>query len=202
MKGMLDTARLIVNAPAHYVVRLARNADEIRAAQVLRFEVFNLELNEGLSQSYATGFDEDPFDAVCDHLLVEHLPSQQIIGTYRVQTGASAARNLGYYCAQEFEFSVYEPLRGEMIELGRACVHRQHQNLGRARPAVEGHRRLCPEKWRALPVRVQFHHIPGRNRRRLRIHQPFPASSGRAIATHRRHCRRTNARSASWRPSR
>jgi putative hemolysin len=129
MKGTLDTVRLIVNAPAHYEVRLARNADEIRAAQVLRYEVFNLELNEGLPQSYATGFDEDPFDAICDHLVVEHRPSQQIIGTYRVQTGANAARNLGYYCAQEFEFSVYEPLRAEMIELGRACVHRQHRNL-------------------------------------------------------------------------
>jgi putative hemolysin len=129
MKGTLDTARLILNAPAHYDVRMARNADEIRAAQVLRFEVFNLELNEGLPQSYATGFDEDPFDAVCEHLLVEHLPTQQIVGTYRVQTGISAAKNLGYYCAQEFEFSVYEPLRGEMVELGRACVHQQHRNL-------------------------------------------------------------------------
>ncbi len=48
------------------------DADEIRAAQVLRFQVFNLELNEGLAQSYATGLDADPFDAVCDHLLVEH----------------------------------------------------------------------------------------------------------------------------------
>jgi putative hemolysin len=129
MKTLLETARLIVNAPAHYALRLARNADEVRAAQVLRFEVFNLELNEGLSQSYAKGFDEDPFDAVCDHLLVEYLPSQQIVGTYRLQTGANAARQLGYYCAQEFEFSPLEPLRGTMVELGRACVHKQHRNL-------------------------------------------------------------------------
>jgi hypothetical protein len=28
---------------------------EVRAAQALRFEVFNLELNEGLSESFATG---------------------------------------------------------------------------------------------------------------------------------------------------
>ena len=75
MNGMLETARLIVNAPAHYTLRLAQSAEEIRAAQVLRFEVFNLELKEGLAQSYANGFDEDPFDAVCDHLLVEYLPT-------------------------------------------------------------------------------------------------------------------------------
>jgi len=129
VNSTLESVRLIVNAPAHYAARLARNAGEIRDAQTLRFEVFNLELNEGLAQSYANGFDEDPFDAVCDHLIVEHLPSQQIVGTYRLQTGAKAAQNLGYYCAQEFEFEVFEPLRAEMVELGRACVHRQHRNL-------------------------------------------------------------------------
>ncbi|MEY4916089.1 MAG: hypothetical protein RL616_2 [Verrucomicrobiota bacterium] len=125
----IESARLIVSAPAHYAARLARDAKEVRAAQTLRFEVFNLELNEGLAQSYASGFDEDPFDAVCDHLIVEHLPSQQIVGTYRLQTGSDAAKNLGYYCAQEFAFEVFEPLRAEMVELGRACVHRQHRNL-------------------------------------------------------------------------
>ncbi len=95
----------------------------------MRFEVFNLELNEGLEESYATGLDEDPFDAVCDHLVVEHVPSQKIVGTYRLQTGANAAKNLGYYSAQEFDFEIYEPLREKIVELGRACVHRRHRNL-------------------------------------------------------------------------
>jgi len=95
----------------------------------LRFQVFNLELNEGLAHSYTTGLDADPFDAVCDHLLVEHTPSQQIVGTYRLQMGTSAAKNLGYYCEQEFQFGIYEPLRNQIVELGRACVHRQHRNL-------------------------------------------------------------------------
>jgi len=125
----LDTVRLVVASPAHYSTRLARNRDEIRAAQALRFQVFNLELNEGLAQSWSLGRDEDPFDAVCDHLVVEHLPSNEIVGTYRVQTGGKAASASGYYCAQEFDFEVFEPLRDEMIELGRACVHRQHRNL-------------------------------------------------------------------------
>jgi putative hemolysin len=126
---MLESIRLIINAPAHYAARLARDAAEVRAAQVLRFQVFNLELHEGLAQSYASGVDEDPFDAVCDHLIVEHLPSREIVGTYRLQTGANAAAKLGYYSAQEFEFHVFEPWRPEIIELGRACVHIQHRNL-------------------------------------------------------------------------
>src|SRR5438445_595277 len=104
MKTTLDSIRLIVASPANYATRLARDLDEVRAAQILRFEVFNLELNEGLAESFATGRDEDPFDAVCDHLVVEHLPTGQIVGTYRLQIGASAAASLGYYSAREFDF--------------------------------------------------------------------------------------------------
>lgn len=126
---MPKSVRLIVSAPTHYAARLACNAAETRAVQALRFEVFNLELNEGLAQSFASGLDEDPFDAVCDHLVVEHLPSRQIVGTYRLQTGVNAAANLGYYSAQEFDFQPYETSQREMIELGRACVHIQHRNL-------------------------------------------------------------------------
>ena len=129
MNSTKESVRLVVGASEQYAVRLARNTAEIQAAQALRFHVFNLELNEGLAQSYATGLDADPFDQVCDHLLVEHTATQQIVGTYRLQTGASAAKNLGYYSAQEFDFSPFEPMRNEIIELGRACVHRQHRNL-------------------------------------------------------------------------
>jgi putative hemolysin len=124
-----ESVRLLVSAPEQYAAWLARHPVEIAAAQQLRFQVFNLELNEGLAQSYATGLDADPFDAVCDHLIVEHLATQQVVGTYRLQTGRSAAQNVGYYSAQEFEFAPFEPMRNEIIELGRACVHRQHRNL-------------------------------------------------------------------------
>jgi len=129
MNTTLDTIRLLVSSPAHYATRLTRNADEIRAAQMLRFRVFNLELNEGLQASHLTGRDEDPFDAVCDHLIVEHLPTKEIVGTYRLQTGTTAAAKLGYYCEQEFAFAGFEPIRSEMVELGRACVHQDHRNL-------------------------------------------------------------------------
>ncbi len=129
MNQTLESVRLLVGTSPQYATRIARHPVEIQAAQQLRFQVFNLELNEGLAQSYATGLDTDPFDTVCDHLIVEHLATQQIVGTYRLQTGGSAAQNLGYYSAQEFEFAAFEPMRNEIIELGRACVHRQHRNL-------------------------------------------------------------------------
>jgi putative hemolysin len=111
------------------VTRLAHGADEVRRAQRLRFEVFNLELNEGLAESHFTGLDIDPFDGVCDHLIVEHVSSGDIVGTYRLQNGERAAANIGYYSEREFEFSAYELLRHEMIELGRACVHADHRNF-------------------------------------------------------------------------
>ena len=95
----------------------------------LRFEVFNLELNEGLASSHATGLDEDEFDDVCDHLIVVEENSGSVVGTYRMQTGASAGRHLGYYGAGEFDFAPYEPIRDSLVELGRACVHRDHRSI-------------------------------------------------------------------------
>jgi putative hemolysin len=129
MNTTLESLRLLVRSPDHYETRLARDAAEVRAAQVLRFEVFNVELQEGLQDSLLTGRDEDPFDEVCDHLIVFHKRSRSVVGTYRLQTGTNAARKRGYYCEQEFEFGVFEPLRAEIVELGRACVHQLHRNL-------------------------------------------------------------------------
>lgn len=112
-----------------YAGRLACSAEEVKAAQRLRFEVFNLELEEGLPQSYLSGLDIDPFDAVCDHLVVEELQTGRIVGTYRLQTGLKALENRGYYSAQEFDLRLFDTVRSEVIELGRACVHIQHRNL-------------------------------------------------------------------------
>ena len=111
-----------------YILRLASTPEDLRAAQALRFAVFNLELDEGLTASYSTGLDADPFDKVCDHLLVAVEETGEVVGTYRLQTGIQASAQLGYYSGQEFDFAPYEPIRSSMIELGRACVHQQHRN--------------------------------------------------------------------------
>ena len=118
---------------AAYRVRLAQTSVDLEAAQRLRFEVFNLELNEGLDSAYLCGLDADVFDDCCEHMLVEEAASGAIVGTYRLQTGQLAAANHGYYSAQEFDFSPFEPVRCETVELGRACVHRAHRG-----PAVLG----------------------------------------------------------------
>jgi putative hemolysin len=114
-----------------YTVRLAESVEDRDAACRLRFKVFNIELGEGLASAYQTGLDSDPFDLFCEHLLVEDKlesnPARRVVGTYRMQSGLDAARNLGYYSEQEFNFAPYEPLRAEILELGRASIDREHR---------------------------------------------------------------------------
>lgn len=110
-----------------YQVRVTRAAADIIAAQRLRYEIFNVELGEGLASSRRNQLDADPFDAQCDHLVIEEERSRKIVGTYRLQTGAMAGAGIGYYSACEFDFAPYEPLRGSILELGRACIHRDHR---------------------------------------------------------------------------
>lgn len=121
-------AELDIHAEAgSYCLRTARTRDDREAACRLRFRVFNVELGEGLDSSYETGLDIDRFDDVCEHLVVEEKQSGRIVGTYRMQSGATARRNLGYYSAQEFELGPYEPLRAGILELGRAAIDRAHR---------------------------------------------------------------------------
>jgi len=40
----------------------------------------------------------------------------------------SRETNFGYYGEQEFDFTPYEPLRSQIAELGRACIHRDHRS--------------------------------------------------------------------------
>src|SRR5271169_4475300 len=111
-----------------YRVTIAQTLAEREAACRLRFKVFNIELGEGLQASYKTGLDTDHFDLFCDQLNVEDRNSRSIVGTYRMQTGTTAARNLGYYSEQEFDFGPYEPLRDSTLELGRASIDREHRS--------------------------------------------------------------------------
>ena len=114
-----------------YCLRLAESVADRDAACRLRFKVFNIELGEWLESSYRTGLDTDQFDLFCEHLIVEDKmesnSARRVVGTYRMQSGATAERNLGYYSEQEFDFAPYESLRGGILELGRASIDREHR---------------------------------------------------------------------------
>lgn len=112
-----------------YRLRLAGTQADLRAAQRLRFQVFNEELGEGLIEAWVSGHDEDRFDAVCDHILVEALATGEVVGTYRLLPGPRALEaGTGYYSAQEFDLAPFEPHRAAVLELGRACVAAAHRN--------------------------------------------------------------------------
>jgi len=111
----------------NYLLRLAQTREDREAACRLRFRVFNVELGEGLDSSYETGLDTDRFDDVCDHLVVEEKATRRVVGTYRMQSGETAARHMGYYSGQEFNLVPYEPLRAGILELGRAAIDREHR---------------------------------------------------------------------------
>ena len=115
-------------ATGHFHVRMAQTLEDVIECQRLRYLVFNCELGEGLDSSSVNGLDRDSFDVVCDHLMVHDAATGKLAGTYRMQSGYRAKGNLGYYGEQFFDFSPFEPLRGELLELGRACVHAQYRN--------------------------------------------------------------------------
>ena len=111
-----------------YRVRFAKTEADLEDVQRLRFEVFNLELGEGLDESYETGLDVDRFDLQCQHLMVIEEATGRTVGTYRLQVSESAEKGQGFYTASEFDLSkMPEEIRSNSIELGRACVHVDHR---------------------------------------------------------------------------
>ena len=114
---------------SRYVTRLAQSEGELLQAQALRFQVFNVELGEGLAESVALSLDVDRYDAACDHLLVIDTTNDAVVGTYRLQTGKRAQQRYGYYCEREFDLTPFAPHRAQVLELGRACVHIDHRSF-------------------------------------------------------------------------
>lgn len=132
---MSDSLLGMEKAPANeitegrYTVRFAQTTKEIDAALRLRFEVFNLELKEGLETSYLTARDEDEFDWSCHHLIVVENETGSVIGTYRLLTLETAKDASGFYSANEFQLEDLPPeILAESLEIGRACIAREHRN--------------------------------------------------------------------------
>jgi len=112
-----------------YTVRFARSVADLDQIQRLRFEVFNLELGEGLESAFQTGRDHDDLDPHFHHLLIATEPAGEVVGTYRLQTVEMAERSRGFYSAGEFDLgSLPKAFLRDSVEVGRACVAREHRN--------------------------------------------------------------------------
>ncbi|MEU1055940.1 GNAT family N-acyltransferase [Streptomyces sp. NPDC005876] len=126
MSGVLTVDRPPQPA-TRYTVSLARDEDEVRAAQRLRHDVFAGELGVLLSGP-RPGLDSDAFDAYCDHLLVREETTGQVVGTYRLLPPERAAVAGRLYSEGEFDLGALDPLRPELVEVGRSCVHPGHRD--------------------------------------------------------------------------
>ncbi|MGJ0557702.1 GNAT family N-acetyltransferase [Methylocystis sp.] len=125
-------------------VRLARKRREIRLAQRLRYQVFYEEMSAiPTLRAELRRRDEDPYDAVCDHLLVVDEPvngavdswsglkRQKVVGTYRVLRQEVAERTLGFYTQSEYDIAPLVAARSpgyRFMELGRSCVLEPYRN--------------------------------------------------------------------------
>jgi len=124
-------------------VRLTRKRREIRLAQRLRYQVFYEEMSAIPSlRAELRRRDEDPYDAVCDHLLVVDeagsfapeawggLRRQKVVGTYRVLRQDVAERTLGFYTQSEYDIAplIASRPRHRFMELGRSCVLEDYRN--------------------------------------------------------------------------
>jgi putative hemolysin len=118
--------------------RLARDGDDIAAAQALRYKVFYDEMKAVPDAEMAeVRRDIDPFDNACEHLLVYDTDRGtgpgSIVATYRLLRGAAAKQHGRFYTSGEYDISALAGYPGEVLELGRSCVDAQY----RGRPTMQ-----------------------------------------------------------------
>ncbi|MFA6280105.1 MAG: GNAT family N-acyltransferase [Bdellovibrionales bacterium] len=112
-------------------VRMAESPQEIIAAQKLRYQVFFEEMGARPSPEVeAQRRDFDAMDDYCEHLLVidNALEAERkVVGTYRLIRREAAAKNGAFYSASEFDITPLLNYEGEILELGRSCIHKDYR---------------------------------------------------------------------------
>ena len=109
-------------------VRLAENQYEIEQTLALRYNVFNLEMGEGLPESRQSQKDRDEYDYYYDHLIVKDETNDKIVGTYRILKRSAARQNIGFYSENEFDLKKIYDFKEEVAEVGRSCVHQDYRD--------------------------------------------------------------------------
>lgn len=118
---------VVDSAEPRLAVAMARSSADIEDAQRLRYKVFAEEMGAHVGDR-VTGLDNDEFDQHCDHLIVRDQDTWRVVGTYRILP-PHTARALGRrYCASEFDIKRLAYLTPTMLEVGRACVHRDYRS--------------------------------------------------------------------------
>lgn len=110
-----------------FAVSVARTAQDVQAAQRLRYRVFIRELGgDGPLVDHRAGLERDRFDACAIHLVLRDLardPSDQVVGVYRLLTQEAAATAGQFYCEGEYDLTPLKTSGLRLLELGRSCLH-------------------------------------------------------------------------------
>lgn len=101
-----------------FSVSVAEDGHTIELARNLRAEVFG---NLADSDSENDGYDE-----FCEHLVVIDKEKNKVVGTYRLLLG-SRAKEIGFHSEKIFEIDNIKKIKGEILELGRSCVHKDYR---------------------------------------------------------------------------
>ncbi|MEQ1706093.1 MAG: GNAT family N-acyltransferase [Rickettsiales bacterium] len=113
-------------------VFVTRKITDIEAAQGLRYRVFFEEMGAKANPKIlASRLDVDEFDEICDHLLVvEHNQSggYRVVGTYRLLRREHMKKIGHFYTDSEFDISPIKQYKGQILEVGRSCVHADFRN--------------------------------------------------------------------------
>lgn len=93
------------------VARLAAGADDVVRCQRLRACAFGR----------AVPLDRDPFDAMCDHVMIERMADGALLGCFRLLP-LRPGRPLNCYAATSYDLANLQTYPGRMLEIGRFCV--------------------------------------------------------------------------------
>ena len=116
-----------------YTLRLATTAEDLTAAQRLRYEVFVAELGgSGPLVDHANRLERDAFDPFFDHLVLVYRRRDpagldHVIGAYRVLPGDRRAAAGQFYSETEYDLTPLLQSGRRLLELGRSCVHADHR---------------------------------------------------------------------------
>ncbi|MDG1287195.1 MAG: GNAT family N-acyltransferase [Rickettsiales bacterium] len=112
-------------------VRVTQKPHLLEQAQKLRYDIFFGEMG-GIpdnSQVLAQKRDFDEYDAVCDHLIVQDEDKGgQVIATYRLLRRGPMQKIGRFYSEKEFDVTGIKQMDGEVMELGRSCVHADYRS--------------------------------------------------------------------------
>jgi L-ornithine Nalpha-acyltransferase len=116
-----------------YLLRLATKAEDLIAAQRLRYLVFVRELGgDGPMVDHAAGLERDAFDPYFDHLVLvdrhrDPAGLDHVVGAYRVLPGDRRAAAGQFYSEGEYDLGPLLASGRKLLELGRSCVHADHR---------------------------------------------------------------------------